>query len=63
MKNYIVYRNLKSNLKKKKLKLSDLKKKSHVINFEIETLEAKIEEDTNGLNMVFDYIISQVRQE
>lgn len=63
MENYIVYRNLKINLKKKKTKLSDLKKNSHFIKFEIETLEVKIEEDINGLNMVFDYIISHVRYE
>lgn len=58
MENYIIYRNLKLELKKKKVKLSDLKKESSEITSEIKTLEVKIEEDINGLNMVFDYIIS-----
>jgi len=58
MSNYTIYRNLKSDLKKNKLKLSDLKRKSDEIKAEIETLECKIEEDLNGLNVIFDYIIS-----
>lgn len=59
MENYKVYRNLKLDLQKKKVKLADLKKKSTEIEFEITTLEIDIEEDINGLNMVFDSIISQ----
>lgn len=59
MKNYNIYRNLKCEIKKKKLKLSDLKKKSNIISTEIEILEVGIEEDLNGLNMIFDYLISQ----
>lgn len=58
MSNYNIYRNLKSELKKNKLKLSDLKKRSDEIKIEIENLECKIEEDLNGLNVIFDYIIS-----
>jgi hypothetical protein len=58
MENYSVYCNLKTELKKKKLKLSDLKNKSSEIIQEIETLEINIEEDINGLNMIFNYIIS-----
>ncbi len=58
MENYSIYYNLKTELKKKKLKLIDLKKKSGNIIQEIETLEINIEEDINGLNMIFNYIIS-----
>ncbi len=58
MENYSIYYNLKTELKKKKLKLIDLKKKSGNIIQEIETLEINIEEDLNGLNMIFNYIIS-----
>ncbi len=58
MENYSIYHNLKTELKKKKLKLIDLKKKSSNIIQEIETLEINIEEDINGLNMIFNYIIS-----
>lgn len=58
MEHYNVYRNLKSELNKKKLKLSDLKKQPVISKSEIESLEVKIEEDIIGLNMVFDYIIS-----
>ncbi len=58
MNNYIIYRNLKSELKKNKDRLSDLKKKSDEIKTEIDYLETKIEEDLNGLNIIFDYIIS-----
>lgn len=58
MENYSVYCNLKTELKKKKLKLSDLKNKSSEIIQEIEALEINIEEDLNGLNMIFNYIIS-----
>lgn len=58
MENYSIYCNLKTELKKKKLKLSDLKNKSSEIIQEIEALEINIEEDINGLNMIFNYIIS-----
>jgi len=58
MENYSIYCNLKTELKKKKLKLSDLKNKSSEIIQEIEALEINIEEDLNGLNMIFNYIIS-----
>ncbi|MEX8546154.1 MAG: hypothetical protein V5804_01015 [Mucilaginibacter sp.] len=59
MENYKVYRNLKSNLQKKKTRLADLKAKLTEVKVEIETLEIEVEEDINGLNMVFDSIISQ----
>lgn len=58
MENYSIYCNLKTELKKKKLKLSDLKNKSSEIIQEIEALEINIEEDLNGLNVIFNYIIS-----
>jgi cell division protein FtsB len=59
MENYKVYRNLKWDLQKKKVKLADLKKKSTEIKSQIINLEVEIEENINGLNMVFDTIISQ----
>lgn len=59
MENYKIYRNLKSNLQKKKIRLTDLNVKLTEVKVEIKTLEVEIEEDTNGLNMVFDSIISQ----
>ncbi|RYY07791.1 MAG: hypothetical protein EOP43_02160 [Sphingobacteriaceae bacterium] len=59
MENYNVYRELNREIKKKKIKLSDLKNRSKEISSEIEKLEAGIEEDINGLNMVFDHIILQ----
>ncbi len=59
MENYKIYRNLKSNLQKKKIRLADLKLKLTEVKVQIETLEVEIEEDINGLNMVFDSIISQ----
>lgn len=59
MNNYNVYRNIKAELVKKKIKLSDLKKKSTEIKYQIDLLETEIEEDLNGLNMVFDCIITQ----
>lgn len=59
METYVVYCKLKSEIRKKKVKLSDLRKKSVEINTEIRKLESIIEEDMNGLNMVFDHIISQ----
>jgi predicted nucleic acid-binding Zn-ribbon protein len=61
MEHYNIYRNLKSEIKKKKAQLSDLKKISVTEKNNIEELETSIEEDINGLNMVFDYIISQKR--
>ena len=59
MKNYNIYRNLKSTLQKKKIRLADLKVKLNEVKVEVETLEIEIEEDINGLNMMFDNIISQ----
>jgi len=59
MENYNKYLNLKSELKKKKIKLSDLKKKSSTPKGEIEKLEGEIEEDISGLSIIFDYIVSQ----
>lgn len=59
MENYNIYRNMKFNLLKNKLKLAELKVKSAEIKAEIETLEIEIEENINGLNMVFDSIIGQ----
>ncbi len=58
--NYNIYRNLKSELVKKTMQLSELQKSSGN-KFEIESLEVEIEENINGLNMVFDNIISQKR--
>lgn len=59
MDTIIIYSNLKSELNKKKIKLSDLKKKSTEMKVQMETLRLKIEEDINGLGMIFDYMISQ----
>ncbi len=59
MNSYNVYCDIKSNLKKKKVVLADLKKKSIEIKSQIETLEAEIEEDINGLNMIFDFIVTK----
>lgn len=59
MKNYNIYRNIKSNLQHKKIELANLKVKLSEIKFQIETLEIEIEEDINGLNMVFDTIINR----
>ncbi len=59
MENYKVYCNIKSSLKKKNVKLSELRKKIVEIKSQIETLEIEIEEETNGLNMIFDFIVSK----
>lgn len=59
MNSYNVYCNIKSNLKKKKVILSDLQKKSIEIKSQIELLEAEIEEDINGLSMIFDLIVTK----
>lgn len=59
MENPNIYYNLKCEIKKKKIKLSDLKNRSSENSLEIEKLEVGIEEDMNGLNMIFDYIILQ----
>lgn len=61
MENYNIYRNLKSTLQKKKIRLAELKVELSEIKVQVETLEIEIEEDINGLNMVFDSIISQRR--
>ena len=58
MKHYNIYRNLKSDLKKKKTQLADLKKQPTIDKLEIENLEAEIEEDINGINVIFNYLIS-----
>lgn len=58
MENYKIYCNLKSELKKKKLLLSDLKQKS-ADDHDIISLEIDIEEDLNALNMIFNHLISQ----
>ncbi|MGI4899742.1 MAG: hypothetical protein ACRYFT_14330 [Janthinobacterium lividum] len=59
MENYTIYLNLKREIQKKKLKLSDLNTKSSEINAEIERLKVAIEEDMNGLSMISDYLILQ----
>lgn len=61
MKHYNIYRTLKSDIRKKKIQLADLKKKPFADKAEIENLEANIEEDINGLNVIFNYMISQKR--
>ncbi len=58
MENYKIYCNLKSELKKKKLLLSDLSQEPNNHREEIISLEIDIEEDLNALNIIFNHLIS-----
>ncbi len=58
MENYKIYCNLKSELKKKKLLLSDLSQEPNHHREEIISLEIDIEEDLNALNIIFNHLIS-----
>lgn len=57
METYKIYCNLKAELKKKKLLLSNLNQKSTQHKEEIIALEIDIEEDLNALNVIFNHLI------